>query len=178
MQRDPYELPGDVLNRRSGWGRRRRIQLKRRNPALGFQLSHAEHGLDAMEEEARRPEVILRALAAQWTAQNPSGIVAEVEREEDVSPGKVGYWFALVVPALDGSRCRLFRIEHGRELYPLRIATGRASDATEVLTLEDFCAALPTIFAAPETVQAMQEVRQRFAEQVPAGKVPAGNTSP
>src|SRR5262249_10837271 len=140
--------------------------------ALGFQLSHAERGLDAMEEEARRPEVILRALAAQWTAQNPSGIVAEVEREE-VSPGKVGYWFALVVPALDGSRCRLFRIEHGREFYPLRIATGRAADATEVPNLEGFCAALPTILAAPETVQAVQAVRQRFAE-----RVLAGSTSP
>ena len=136
--------------------------------ALRGQLVVAERGLDVMQNEARRPEVILRALAANWTAQNPSGIVAEAEREE-VSPDKVRYWFALVVPALDGYRCRLFCIEHGREIYPLRIAMGQASDATEVLNVEGFCAVLPTFFAAAETVQAVQAVRQRIAEQVPAG---------
>ncbi len=118
-----------------------------------------------LEEESLSPATILRAQAATWTQRTNGEIIAEVEPAR-VSSDRLGYWFSFVVPALDGYRYRLFRLEHGIDLYPLRIAAGRTPDeATEVDDEEGLYEELQRIFTAPATLSAVRQLRSLVADQ-------------
>ena len=115
------------------------------------------------------PVTILRAQAERWTERTNGEIVAEVEPAR-ASSDKLAHWFSFVVPALDGYRYRLFRLDHGIELYPLEIRRGRAEDAGEVvLNEEELYDALQRLFTAPETLNVVRQLRGLIAEQRAAG---------
>ena len=124
---------------------------------------------------APSPAAILRAQAATWTERTNGEIVAEVEPAQ-VSSDKFVYWFSFVVPALDDYRYRLFRVEHGLELYPLRIAAGRTPESA-IADVDDEDAlynALGRIFAAPETLNVVRQLRSMIAEQRVGGSTGRG----
>jgi hypothetical protein len=120
-------------------------------------------------DEAPSPAAILRAQAATWTQRTNGEVIAEVEPAR-ASSDRIGHWFSFVVPALDNYRYRLFRVEHGIELYPLRIASGRAAEeVTEVGDEDGLYDALQRIFTAPATLNVVRQLRSMIAEQRAAG---------
>jgi hypothetical protein len=116
-------------------------------------------------EEALSPVTILRAQAETWTERTSGELVAEVEPAQ-TSADRLAYWFSFVAPALDNYRYRLFRVEHGIDLYPLRIANGRAAEEVAEVGDEDgLYDALQRIFAAPGTLNVVRQMRSLVAEQ-------------
>jgi hypothetical protein len=62
--------------------------------------------------------------------------------------------------ALDHYRYRLFRVEHGIDPYPLRIASGRAAaDVAEAHDEEGLYDALERIFGASATLSVVRTLR-------------------
>lgn len=116
-------------------------------------------------EEQLSPASILRAQADTWTQRTHGEIVGEVEPARAASD-KLAYWFSFVVPSLDGYRYRLFRVEHGVDFYPLRIAAGRMEDAPVVVHDEDqLYDELRRIFAESTTLNVVRQLRALAAEQ-------------
>src|SRR5262249_4159619 len=92
-------------------------------------------------------------------------IVAEGEPARTSSDG-LAYWFSFVAPTLDNYRYRLFRVEHGIDLYPLRIASGRAAEqVTQVDDEEGLYTEPQRIFAGPATLNVVRQVRRLVAGQ-------------
>lgn len=111
------------------------------------------------------PATILRAQAERWTERTKGEIVAEVEPTR-ASSDKLVYWFSFVVPALDGYRHRLFRIEYGLDYYPVRISKGRMEHVpTEVPNEDELYAELQRLFTAPETLSIVRQLRSMVGEQ-------------
>jgi hypothetical protein len=114
------------------------------------------------------PADILRALALErWSERNGGRIVAVVETTR-ISADSCAYFFTFTVPALDGYRLRLFRIEHGADHYPVRIIRGEAAE--EVLEVSDdhsFYDAARRILDGPATAEILRQLRSMIAERIP-----------
>ena len=74
---------------------------------------------DIAPATVRTPVAILREQASLLGTKTENLIEAAVET--GISQGRFQYRFNLVVPALDNYTYQLFRIEHGIDLYPLRV---------------------------------------------------------
>jgi hypothetical protein len=117
------------------------------------------------EEGPLSPASILREQAKSWTHRTNQEIVAEVEPAR-ASSDRLAYWFSFVVPALDGYRYRLFRVEHGIDFYPLQIDQSRTgSGLTPVPDEEALYDELQRIFASPFTLSVVRQLRSLVAEQ-------------
>jgi hypothetical protein len=126
---------------------------------------------DPITKDVADPADILRALAFDgWTERSGGGIVAVVETSRVSSDGSA-YFFTFTLPALGGYRYRLFRIEHGAGLYPVRISRGRAAE--EVLEVSDehnLYDALRRILDGPATLAIVRQLRSMIAEKGPQGR--------
>jgi hypothetical protein len=121
------------------------------------------------QEETLSPATILRVQAETWTERTNGEIIAELEPVR-ASSDRIGHWFSFVVPALDNYRHRLFRVEHGIEFYPLRIASSRGGEeVAEVGDDDRLYDVLQRIFAAPATLNIVRQLRSMIAEQRAAG---------
>lgn len=114
--------------------------------------------------EVRSPIDVLRAQIAYWKELTNGEILAEVERTL-TKPDRVAYWFGFVVPALEDYRYRLFLVEHGLDLYPLWISSGR-DDTTpvEVLDEEALYAELRARFSSEATLRIVRQLHALAAE--------------
>jgi hypothetical protein len=74
---------------------------------------------DIAPATVRTPVAILREQASLLGTKTENLIEAAVET--GISQGRFQHRFNLVVPALDNYTYQLFRIEHGIDLYPLRV---------------------------------------------------------
>lgn len=84
--------------------------------------------------------------------RRPGQHVSDIE-----SPGQFGYTLKLVAPALDNYTFRLFTIEHGMDLYPVKLRFGLAEQKEyEAASEEQFIAVLKEVLSSPETKRVIQ----------------------
>ena len=74
--------------------------------------------------EVVTPAAILRQQASLLGPKTKNLVEAEVKVRTDPDENGFILDFNLVVPALGGYRYRLFRLEHGPELYPVTVGEG------------------------------------------------------
>jgi hypothetical protein len=119
------------------------------------------------------PVAILRAQAGHLKQKTQGDVLADVV-QSDAPADRVGYWFQLVVPALQNYRYHLFYVEHGLKLYPLQIRRSRGGELfAEASTEPEFLQALRGMFGDSKTRDVIQQLRVLAAEQSDLTKAPA-----
>lgn len=119
------------------------------------------------------PVAILKAQAQHLKLKTQGDVVADVVPCNDAPANRVGYWFQLVIPAVQNYRYHLFYVEHGLELYPVQLRWSRGGELfAEAADEPCFLQILKDAFAHTKTREIIHQLRVLSAEQSDLTKVP------